>query len=222
MFNPLLHARADVVRASIVTGEDLLRKVNFETGVLEEFHPAEKVRVPTGIVVRDGDGNTVEGIIHAVRSEDTMHLSLQTQPEMYRGTRVEFSFASHGIPPLGYAFHDFRLTYEKPAAPPKAGQIENELFQVTFRKADASLAVKDKRTGLTYEGLHVFEDGGDAGDEYTYSWPRNDAKVSLSAAGVSVATEGSAAYQTLVVRGVLRAPARLAPDGRAGHGSGST
>ena len=212
VFNPLLHVRTDVVRASIVAGESLLRKVNFETGVLEELHPADETRVPTGIVVRDGSGNSVEGIIHAVRPEDTMHLSLQTQPEMYCGTRVEFSFAARELPPLGYAFHDFRLTYGKPAPPPKAGQIENELFLVTFRKADASLAVKDKRTGLTYEGLHVFEDGGDAGDEYTYSWPRNDAKVFLSTAGVSVAAEGSAAYQTLVVRGVLRAPARLAPD----------
>jgi alpha-mannosidase len=212
VFNPLLHARSDVVRASMVTGERLLRKVNFETGVLDEYHPAAEARVPTGIVARDGAGNTVEGIIHSVRAEDTMHLSLQTQPEMYRGTRVEFSFAAHELPPVGYAVHDFRFTYGETAAPPKPGQIENEFFLLTFQKANASLHLKDKRTGFTYEGLHLFEDTGDAGDEYTYSWPRNDTKVSLDPDSVSLSAEGSTAYQTLVMRGVLHAPARLAPD----------
>ena len=212
VFNPLLHSRSDVVRASIVSGERLLRKVNFETGVLDEFHPAEETRVPTGIVVRDGAGNEVEGIIHAVKGEDTMHLSLHTQPEMYRGRRVEFSFAANALPPVGFAVHDFRLTYGAPPAAPGIGRMENEFFLVTFQAAHASLRVQDKRTGLTYEGLHVFEDGGDAGDEYTYSWPLRDAKVFMEPTSVSLTAEGSEAYQTLVMRGVVKAPARLAPD----------
>jgi mannosylglycerate hydrolase len=212
VFNPLLHERGDVVRASIVTGERLLRKVNFATGVLEEFRPQPEERVPTGIEVRDGAGHIVEGVLHDVRDEDTMHLSLRTQPEMYRGRRIEFSFAAHAVPPVGYAFCDFLLTYEKPSGPPKRDKIENEFFSVAFREADASLLVKDKRTGLTYEGLHVFEDGGDAGDEYTYSWPLHDRKVLLDPRSTSVQSEGTASYQTLVVRGTLHAPARLAED----------
>jgi mannosylglycerate hydrolase len=74
--------------------------------------------------------------------------------------------------------------------------------------------VQDKRTGFTYEGLNAFEDGGDAGDEYTYSWPLSDSTVSLDPASVSLATEGSAEHPTLVVLGVLKAPARLAADRR--------
>jgi mannosylglycerate hydrolase len=212
VFNPLLHSRSDVVRASIVSGERLLRKVNFETGVLEEFNPAEQTRVPTGIVVRDGAGNEVEGILHAVNGEDTMHLSLQTQPEMYRGSRVEFSFAVPALPPVGFAVHAFRLTYGAPPAAPVIGRVENEFFLVTFQATNASLRVQDKRTGLIYEGLHVLEDGGDAGDEYTYSWPLHDKKVFLDPTGVSITAEGSEAYQALVMRGVLKVPAHIAPD----------
>ena len=58
--------------------------------------------------------------------------------------------------------------------------------------------MKDKRTGRTYQGLHVFEDGGDAGDEYTYSWPARDRKVSLDPASVSVSAEGTASFPAMV------------------------
>jgi len=212
VFNPLLHPRSDVVRASIVCGERLLRRVNFETGLLDEHHPDEESRLPTGIVVRDGAGNEVQGIIHAVNSRDTMRLSLQTQPEMYRGTQVEFSFAANTLPPVGYSVHDFRLTYGAPPAAREIGRLENEFFLVTFETLDASLRVQDKRTGITHEGLHVFDDGGDAGDEYTYSGPLRDSKVSMKPASISLTAEGSAAYQAMVMRGILQAPARLAAD----------
>ncbi|HET6452728.1 MAG TPA: glycosyl hydrolase-related protein [Spirochaetia bacterium] len=210
VLNPLLHARSDVVRGSLVCGEQLLRKVNFDTGVLEEFSPAEDSRVPTGIVVRDQGGAEVEGLVHSVQPEDTMHLSLRTQPEMFRGRRVEFSFSPRTLPPTSVSFFDYRLTYDRRPTPPR--QVENEHFTVTFEPADASLSVTDKRSGQVYPGLNVFEDGGDAGDEYTWSWPKNDRKVRLDVASASVACEGTAAFPTLVVRGILRAPARLAAD----------
>jgi hypothetical protein len=92
VFNPLLHSRSDVVQGTVISGEQLLRKVNFETGVLEEFQPVEDTRTPTGIAIRDAAGNEIQGMIRAAGAEDTMHLSLETQPEMYRGRKVEFSF----------------------------------------------------------------------------------------------------------------------------------
>ena len=212
VLNPLLHPRQDVVRGSVVCGERLLRKVNFETGVLEEFSPATDPRIPTGIVVRDAAGNEIQGTINALRIADTMHLSLQTQPEMYRGRRVEFSFPARELPAVGIAVHDFRLTYEAKPAVSKRKVVENELFLVTWEEAAASLCVLDKRSGFTYEGLHVFEDGGDAGDEYTYSAPARDGKVRLDPSSATVMVEDGGSLQTMVVRGTLRAPARLMPD----------
>jgi mannosylglycerate hydrolase len=214
VFNPLIHPRSDVVRASVLCSEKLLRKVNFETGVLEEFQPDVEARVPTGVLVRDAAGNEALGTIHSVRTEDTMHLSLHTQPEMYRGRRVELSFEPPGeVPAVGLAAYDFRLTYGPVSAQPPAGRLENDRFLVTYEAEDASVRVKDKLTGVDYRGLHVFEDGGDAGDEYTYSWPAEDLTVSLDPASVSVSIEGGT-VPAMVLRGVVKAPARLSPDRR--------
>ena len=212
VLNPLLHSRSDLVQGSVIYGERLLRKVNFETGVLEEFHPVEDTRTPTGIVIRDAAGNEMQGMIHAVCAEDTMHLSLETQPEMYRGRKVEFSFPAHALPPVGVAIHDFRLTYAEQPAAPQTTRLENEHFVVTFITEDASLSILDKRSGLTYPGLHVFEDGGDAGDEYTYSAPARDARISLEPSSASIIVERNGSFQAMTVRGTLRAPVRLMAD----------
>jgi mannosylglycerate hydrolase len=214
VFNPLLHPRGDLVEGSVVCRERLLRKVNFETGVLEEFDPAPEAREPTGILVRDASGAEIRGTIRSARPEDTMHLSLHTQPEMFRGTRVEFSFPARQLPAVGIAVHSYRLTWDLPAPPllPAAPRLDNELFAVVFEPDRASLRVEDKRTGQVYRGLHVFQDGGDAGDEYTYSWPARDTLVTLDPAGTSITVEGTAAFPVMVVRGTLKAPARMAPD----------
>ncbi|MGD9396440.1 MAG: glycoside hydrolase family 38 C-terminal domain-containing protein [Candidatus Thorarchaeota archaeon] len=44
----------------------------------------------------------------------------------------------------------------------------NRFYIVSFNK-DGSMKLKNKETGLTYDRLHVFEDFGDRGDEYTFS-----------------------------------------------------
>ncbi|HET8777195.1 MAG TPA: glycoside hydrolase family 38 C-terminal domain-containing protein [Candidatus Limnocylindria bacterium] len=54
-------------------------------------------------------------------------------------------------------------------------RLENEHLSVVVEPADGSLTVVDRSTGFAYEGLNVFADGGDAGDEYSYSWPVGDA-----------------------------------------------
>ncbi len=160
VFNPLLHSRKDPVRVSIVCGEQLLRKVNFETGVLEEFNPEEESRAPSGIIVRDQAGNEEQGTIHAVQAEDTMHLSLQTQPEMFRGRRVEFSFSPRELPPVGLSFFSFRFTFgpqdATQPAPPPTRQLENELFLVTFEPADCFTAREGQEDGPDVPGSARF------------------------------------------------------------------
>ena len=45
--------------------------------------------------------------------------------------------------------------------------IENDLLNVEFTSS-GTLNVTDKENGRTYENLHIFEDGADAGDLYNY------------------------------------------------------
>jgi mannosylglycerate hydrolase len=53
-------------------------------------------------------------------------------------------------------------------------RLENEHLVVEVDPRDGALAITDRSTGERYDGLGVLEDGGDAGDEYNYSWPLGD------------------------------------------------
>ncbi len=55
-------------------------------------------------------------------------------------------------------------------------QMENAKLRVLF-SSDGSFKLLDKRTGRSYPDLHVFEDGGDAGDAYNYSPPVRDRTI---------------------------------------------
>jgi len=46
--------------------------------------------------------------------------------------------------------------------------IETSFYSISFDK-DGSLSCINKKTGTQYQGLHLFEDYGDRGDEYTFS-----------------------------------------------------
>jgi alpha-mannosidase len=59
--------------------------------------------------------------------------------------------------------------------------MENEYLHITIQD-NGGLRVADKVTGRTYNDLNVFEDGGDAGEEYNYSPPKFDS-VHMTGAG---------------------------------------
>jgi alpha-mannosidase len=46
-------------------------------------------------------------------------------------------------------------------------QVSNRFYSISFNK-DGTLSIVNKESGMRYEGLHVFEDYGDRGDEYTF------------------------------------------------------
>src|SRR5687768_14181797 len=82
-------------------------------------------------------------------------------------------------------------------------RLENELLAVLVEPDDGSLTVVDQRTGHRYEGLNFFEDGGDAGDEYNYSWPLGDLRFS---------TRGVRPSMTWLEVGPARATLRITWD----------
>lgn len=70
--------------------------------------------------------------------------------------------------------------------------LENEFFRVRVSSCGA-LDVIDKRTGYTYSGLNVFEDSGDAGDEYDYC-PVSDEPIVTRNVAARVTVEESGPY----------------------------
>jgi len=94
-------------------------------------------------------------------------------------------------------------------------RLENEHLIVEVDPHDGSLAVTDRRSGETYAGLNVLEDGGDAGDEYNYSWPIGDVRFSTGDVRPALRwLEVGPARATLRVTWRWQLPARLTDDRR--------
>jgi len=68
---------------------------------------------------------------------------------------------------------------------------ENELLRVSVSD-DGTFEVIDKATGVAYHSVAALEDVGDVGDEYNYSPPASDRRVTSADAGVKKVTRLSA------------------------------
>jgi len=103
------------------------------------------------------------------------------------------------IPPLGFKGLKVRKLrrFPKYRSGVRCGKhfIENNFLRVEVNSR-GEITMRDKVHGEAYAGLNVFEDGGDVGDEYNYSYPEKDRRV--------VSTTGKAKTR-LVERGPLRA-----------------
>ncbi len=85
------------------------------------------------------------------------------------------------LPPAGYctlyALPSETAASETPVpalrVDPIQRRIENEFFSLEFA-LDGSLTLTDRGSGKVYPGLALFQDGGDAGDTYNYSYPAHD------------------------------------------------
>jgi mannosylglycerate hydrolase len=135
-----------------------------------------------GFAVVDGRGQTLPHQVHS-----------------HTGAHTELLLWAADVPSVGY-----RTFYLTPNPPSPAAQglptvtasaadrsMENQHLAVRI-EADGTLTVHDKARGRTYAGLGVFEDGGDCGDTYDYSYPAQDevlhsrgglARVTLEAGG---------------------------------------
>ncbi len=99
------------------------------------------------------------------------------------------------LPAAGFAAFDacVGVRPEAPAAPQGPERcIENDLLRLEVNE-DGTLNVHDRRSGGTYRHVLEMEDVGDVGDEYNYSPPAHDRRVTtrgLAKATVCVLSKG--------------------------------
>ncbi|HEY7782562.1 MAG TPA: glycoside hydrolase family 38 C-terminal domain-containing protein [Ktedonobacterales bacterium] len=117
-------------------------------------------------------------ILQAARRDalSTFHLVAQE-------LRADVAFLSEDVPAFGARTFFLEPQRQAPSGPDSApattlvaepAAIENEHFRVEADAATGTLTVTDKATGARYPGLNLFQDGGDVGDLYNYSPPRDD------------------------------------------------
>ncbi|MHC5081305.1 MAG: alpha-mannosidase, partial [Planctomycetota bacterium] len=179
VFNPSPFPRSELVPCAV---DFLLGSVRIGQGSdVENTKEAEDV---TGFAVLDPAGREVPfqvlGEEKAFGRSDTRY----SYPDQKRVRRFQFLLAADGVPALG--FKGYRIA-EKPAMPVfppgvtvSGRTLENEFLAVEVLD-DGAVRVRDKECGALYEGLNVFEDGGDVGDEYNWAYPEKD-EIILSTA----------------------------------------
>jgi alpha-mannosidase len=99
-----------------------------------------------------------------------------------------------------------------------ATTTENDFVRVDF--ANGAATILDKRTGVEYAGVFLLEDAGDVGDEYNYSPPATDERVtSASATDVRVRAVDDGPLTTAIeVSYTLDVPESAAADRRSRSG----
>lgn len=100
--------------------------------------------------------------------------------------RADIALLATDVP--GYGARTFYLRARQPsdaaamsrvhALAVEPAAIENEFLRVEVHPASGTLTLHDKLTGARFAGLNFFQDGGDVGDVYNFTPPREDVIVS--------------------------------------------
>jgi alpha-mannosidase len=197
VFNPLGHARGEVVTANIDIPSAL---------------PWKHVSI-----VADGDAE-----VPAVMEDlgNALHIRydpLRGHPQHVPVRRWRATFRADGLPAVGFQRLTLRPT-AKSRTIPAAGlsvstdKIENEFLRVELRP-DGRFDLTDKLNGNTYRQLLHFEDGGEAGNGFSHQPPAEERVVTSLGQPAEVSICRDTPFEaTLQIRRELRIPEGLAPD----------
>ncbi|HEV2122235.1 MAG TPA: glycoside hydrolase family 38 C-terminal domain-containing protein, partial [Chloroflexota bacterium] len=204
LFNSLPWPRDEVVEATVYLQEENLAR---------------------GFLIFDAAGNLLPATVRqdrlAVRTVE--HRDIHPAPRHVRSREVTLAFRA-ALPATGYATFRVRPLFlpawDRPAPVPndvRSGQnwLENEHVRLEVAP-NGTLSIQHKATGRRFEGLHAFEDGGDVGDEYTYSPPQRDRLVSSHGCQASISLlEAGPVVGRLRIDLSLPLPEGAAPDRKA-------
>ena len=131
---------------------------------------------------------------------------------------ADISFTAKDIPACGYkifiikAINDLRTSKEY-ETDIRAGRdyIENKYYKVIAEETNGTVTIVDKLNDKVFKNCNRFVDGGDAGDEYTYSPPLNN-KIIVSRLNNLGIQEVGPSEAVLKLSGKMMLPAGLKSD----------
>jgi alpha-mannosidase len=228
VFNPHPHPVTDWIEMEVELLPRLARRVEHGEGRLVEQELPPRP-LPERVQLLPPAGEPVEAQILRIERAESMRLSLDEQPSMFEVFRAGLRFPVRDLPALGYRAYRILASDAPPAGAPEgrgaaaAGSapgaapaasddtvLENEWFRVGVEEG-GTVFLRDRQSGLTHSGLLLLEDGGDAGDEYSYCPPEKDRLLHPDPASLSVERRDPF---TLSVSGAMRLPAGLAASRR--------
>jgi mannosylglycerate hydrolase len=175
VFNPSPFTRSEVVQADvefflqdIVVGLNPEVKVDARRPPVQGFKllDAREAEVPYQVLQRKEDF----GVTYS--KHDYPHQTLVD--------RFSILLSANDLPALGWKGLRVVKTEEMPryTSEVRLGDnfLENNFVRVEV-VGNGAVRLVDKSTGLKYEKINFFEDSGDVGDEYNYSYPERDERI---------------------------------------------
>ena len=209
LFNPSPFTRAEVAEVPVsFFRQDVVVGLNPDVKVDPKLPPV------SGFALIDPAGREVP--LQVTRREETYDIVhyRYNYPKQTLAERFTVLIDTGDVPPTGFRGYRIEKRKKFPPAGPRvragAHFIENEYLRVAVG-ARGDVTLTDRVRGERYKGLNVFEDTGDAGDEYNYSWPRRDTVVRPAASRVTVVERGPL-RAALRVETTLRVPVAASPD----------
>ena len=180
VFNPLANIRTDLVEVEVELDSELIRTSDWQVGRLIEIREKERMGpFPTLLRAYDEENKEIPSAIETVERVEKVKYPSDDLPQVYRTTRYRLNLLAREVPGLGYRTYRIKPSYEKEVEKkPEEPKLENEYLKVTPNVKNGTLGIYDKETKRSYRNGNLFVDGGDAGDEYTYSPPWEDRIIS--------------------------------------------
>jgi mannosylglycerate hydrolase len=192
VFNPLGWKRSEMATGNL--------DFEFDDPAANSFH------------LVDNQGRVIH---HQVLKDEAVFWMETLKANRKRRLRVAFQAE---VPACGYAVYYVQAA-QKQAAAAQAGvwRVEDRGAENDFHsfliEPDGGLTITDKASGVTYPGLHHFEDVEDAGDEYSYSPCQNSQKLNTvgGPASIRIVAQGNCLVTYEITR-VFVIPESLADD----------
>jgi len=170
--NPSPFSRTEVVETEIAFYlQDIV------VGLNPEVRVAEKLPSPIAFQLLDAEGHEVP--YQVLRHEEAFGATYSKHgyPHQTLVDQFHVLVEAKNIPSMGWKRFAIRKTHEIPQHASTLvcadDSIENQFLKVEARP-DGTVKITDKTTRNVIERVNVFEDSGDVGDEYTYSYPEKD------------------------------------------------
>lgn len=217
LFNPSPFERSDVTPAEIKFYlQDIIVGLNPDVTIAPKLPPT------SGFRMRDEEGVEVPyQLVSRSEGYDITYTNYNYPKQTY-ADQWSLLVDAKRIPPLGFKGFSIERAGDVPrySSPLRVGKtfLENDFLRVEVN-SKGEVTLKDKVNKMIFPGLNVFENSGDVGDEYNYSYPKKDRWLSSNKgyASVRIIEQGPlrASIQIVVV---MRVPDSATPDRRGRSG----
>jgi len=185
-------------------------------GALVEFQLPEALAQPPRFALADADGAALPAVLEAVSDESVTQVKLGWYEANCRTAAISLAPGVRS----GYSMQAVRVVPGQ-AMPRRRWRtvaratLRNDLLAVTIT-ASGRIDLHDRVRDMVYTDLLSFEDGGDAGDTYTYAPPARDSVLRMQPEITRIEYGGDTpVVRRARVHAVLRVPQSLTATRRA-------